>query len=166
MSVKTDSVCQNDSIGYRKNFGTAFDVDTLIIKNSENMNLLENKEVLRNLLYQGDQLNTLAGGVAKIDFNIENQADGFLIKLRAPGIEAEQLKVISDKNSLQVFATLNHPSENHGVMIPLFYRKVELPLFASTDEVDAIYHENELEIFIPIGKNSSGNKKEIEIKQL
>lgn len=130
------------------------------------MNLLKNKDVLRNLLFQGDQLNTLAGGVAKIDFNIENQTDGFLIKLNAPSIEADQLKVISDKNSLQVFATINHPAENNGVMIPLFYRKIELPIFANTDDVEAVYHENSLEIFVPIGKNSSSNKKEIEIKQI
>ena len=32
------------------------------------MNLLKNRDVLRNLLFQGDQLNTLAGGVAKIEF--------------------------------------------------------------------------------------------------
>jgi HSP20 family protein len=130
------------------------------------MNLLKNKEVLRNLLFQGDQMNTLAGGVAKIDFNVENQTDGFLIKITAPGIEAEQLKVISDKNSLQVFATINHPAEKFGVMIPLFYRKVELPIFANTDDVEAVHHENKLEIFVPIGKNSSSSKKEIEIKQI
>lgn len=130
------------------------------------MNLLKNKGVLRSLLYQGDQLNTLAGGVAKIDFKIENQTDGFLIKVNAPGIEAEQLKVISDQNSLQIFATINHPTENFGVMIPLFYRKVELPIFANTDEVDAVHHDNRLEIFVPIGNNSTSSKKEINIKQI
>jgi HSP20 family protein len=130
------------------------------------MNLLKNKDVLRSLLFQGDQLNTLAGGVVNIDFKIENQSDGFLILVNAPGIEADQLKVLSDQNSLQVFATLNHPAENNGVMIPLFYRKVELPIFANTDEVEAVHHENRLEIFIPMGKNSSNSKKEIKIKQI
>lgn len=130
------------------------------------MNLLKNKDVLRSLLFQGDQLNTLAGGVVKIDFNIENQTDGFLIVVNAPGIEAEQLKVISDQSSLQIFATVNHPAENHGVMIPLFYRKVQLPAFANTDEVDAVHHDNKLEIFVPIGKNSASSKKEINIKQI
>lgn len=130
------------------------------------MNLLENKDVLRSLLLQGDQLNTLAGGVSKIGFNIEKRTDGFLIEVNAPGIEAEQLKVISDKNSLQVLAALNHPGLDQGVMIPLFYRKVELPIFANTDDVEAVHHENKLEIFVPIGKNSSSSKKEIEIKQL
>jgi HSP20 family protein len=130
------------------------------------MNLLENKDVLRSLLLQGDQLNTLAGGVSKIGFNIEKRTDGFLIEVNAPGIEADQLKVISDKNSLQVLAALNHPGLDQGVMIPLFYRKVELPIFANTDDVEAVHHENKLEIFVPIGKNSSSSKKEIEIKQL
>lgn len=130
------------------------------------MNLLKNKDVLRNLLFQGDQLNTLAGGIAQIDFKIENQVDGFSIKLNAPSIEADQLKVISDKNSLQVFATINPTLENNAVMIPLFYRKIELPIFANTDDVEAVHHENKLEIFVPIGKNSSNSKKEINIKQI
>ena len=130
------------------------------------MNLLEHKDVIRNLLYQGDQLNTLAGGVAQIDFKIENKTDGFLIKVNAPGIEVEQLKVISDKNALQIFATINHPLENSGVMIPLFYRKVDLPIFANTEEVEAVYHDQLLEVFVPIGKNNVSHKKEINIKQL
>ena len=130
------------------------------------MNLLENKDILRNLLFQGDQLNTIVGGVAQIDFKIENKSDGIFISVKAPGISAEQLKVISDKNSLQVFATINHPAENHGVMIPLFYRKVDLPVFTNTDEVEAVHHENKLKIFVPIGKNSASSKKEINIKQI
>jgi len=130
------------------------------------MNLLKNKDVLRKLLLQGDQLNTLAGGVVNTDFNIENQTDGFLISINAPGINTEQLKVISEENSIQVFATLAHPSENFGVMIPLFYRKVDLPVFANTDEVEAVHQEGRLEIFVPIGKNSASSKKEIQIKQL
>ncbi|SMG33762.1 Hsp20/alpha crystallin family protein [Marivirga sericea] len=129
------------------------------------MNLLKNRDVLRNLLFQGDQLNTLAGGVAKVDFKIENQTDGFLIELNAPSIEAKQFKVISEQNSLQVFATINHPAENHGVMIPLFFRKVQLPAFANTNDVEAVYRDNKLEIFVPIGKNSTSSKKEINIKQ-
>jgi len=130
------------------------------------MNLLENKDVLRSLLFQGDQLNTLAGGIAKVNFNIENQNDGFLITVEAPGISADQLKVISERNSLHIFANMNHPAENLGVMIPLFYRKVDLPIFANTDEVEAVHHDGKLEIFIPIGKNSAKSKKEINIKQI
>ncbi|WP_296619398.1 Hsp20/alpha crystallin family protein [Marivirga sp.] len=130
------------------------------------MNLLKNKDLLRNLLYQGDQLNTLGGGVTQIDFSIENLDDGFSIMVNAPSIEAEQLKVISDQNSLQIFATIIHPAVNSGVVIPLFYRKVELPIFANTDDVDAVHHDNRLEIFVPIGKNSRNNKKEVNIKQI
>lgn len=130
------------------------------------MNLLKNKDLLRNLLYQGDQLNTLAGGVTQIDFKIEHLDDGFSIVVNAPSVEAEQLKVISDQNSLQIIATVIHPSVNAGVMIPLFYRKVELPIFANTDDVDAVHHDHRLEIFVPIGKNSENNKKEVNIKQI
>lgn len=131
------------------------------------MNLLNNKELLRNLLIQGDQLNTLSGGVAQVTMDVKKQEDGFAISVHAPGISAENLKVISDIRSLQIYATLSDfNAESTPAMLPVFYRRLDLPSFANTDDIEAVYHESNLEIFIPIGRNNTGNKKEIEIKQI
>ncbi|GAA5026640.1 hypothetical protein GCM10011506_12470 [Marivirga lumbricoides] len=131
------------------------------------MNLLNNKELLRNLLIQGDQLNTLSGGVSQVTMDVRKQEDGFAITVHAPGISAEHLKVISDVRSLQIYATLSGFDEGSTpAILPVFYRKLDLPIFANTDDIEAVYHESNLEIFIPIGRNNTGNKKEIEIKQI
>lgn len=131
------------------------------------MNLLKNKELLRNLLMQGDQLNTLSGGVAQVSMDVKKQEDGFAISVHAPGISAEHLKVISDIRSVQIYATLGGFEEaNTPVVLPVFYRRIDLPSFANTDDIEAVYHENNLEIFIPIGRNNTGNKREVEIKQI
>ncbi len=131
------------------------------------MNLLKDKVLLRNLLFQGDQLNTLSGGVSQITMKVNQQDDGFLIKVHAPGVSADHLKVISDQKSMQIFATLNMKNaENLPAIMPLFYRKLDLPLFVDTNAVEAVHQRSELEIFIPMGANNSGNKKEIEIKQI
>lgn len=130
------------------------------------MNLLENKDILRNLLFQGDQMNTLAGGVSKIDLKKEDQEDGFLITVHAPGVAADQLKVITDQNSLQIFATLDQPSDSTGVMIPIFFKKVELPNFVDTSETEAVHEQHRLEVFVPMGTNATQSKTEVEIRQL
>lgn len=131
------------------------------------MNLLNNKLLLRNLLFQGDQLNTLSGGVTEVTMDVKKQENGSLINVHAPGISADNLKVIYDKNALHIYATLD--LEDAGIMpalIPIFYRKYDLPSFADNGSIEAVHHENRLEVFVPIGRSNSGNKKEIEIKQI
>ncbi len=131
------------------------------------MNLLKDKVLLRNLLFQGDQLNTLSGGVAQITMDVNKRDDGFLIKVHAPGVSADHLKVISEQQSMQIYATLDmKTADNIPAIMPIFYRKLDLPLFVNTDAVEAVHHENDLEIFIPMGANNSGNKRQIEIKQV
>jgi HSP20 family protein len=130
------------------------------------MNLLADKSLLRSLLYQGDQLNTLNGGTVNVDINIANDSEGFTIKLRAPGIDPDQLKALAENKSIQVFATLPNVDPVVGAIMPLFYRKINLPAYVNADEVDAIYKDNQLEIFVPAGNTDNGNKHEIRIKQL
>ncbi len=131
------------------------------------MNLLKDKVLLRNLLFQGDQLNTLSGGVAQITMKVEQKADGFIVNLHAPGVSADHLKVISDQRSMQIYATFDmHNAEMAPAIVPMFYRKVALPMFVDMDSVEAVHKNSELQIFIPMGANNSGNKKEIEIKQI
>ncbi|MBK6263629.1 Hsp20/alpha crystallin family protein [Marivirga sp. S37H4] len=131
------------------------------------MNLLNNKLLLRNLLFQGDQLNTLSGGVTQVTMDVKNQENGSLINIHAPGISAESLKVIYEKNALHIYATLNYQNNDKApALIPIFYRKLDLPTFADNNAIEAQYHENKLEVFVPIGSSNTGNKKEIEIKQI
>lgn len=131
------------------------------------MNLLNNKQLLRNLLFQGDQLNTLGGGVAQVTMKVKKQEDGFLVRVHAPGISPDNLKVISETKGLQIYATLNLINEDQmPALIPIFYRKLDLPSFVDTDAIEAVYQDSKLEVFIPIGRNSTSVKKEIEIKQI
>jgi HSP20 family protein len=134
------------------------------------MNLLENKSLLRNLLFQGDQLHTLGGGIVQITMEIDKREDGYLISIFAPSTSAESFKILTEGSVMQLYAVqLNQQSSS--VNIPLFYRRIELPEFADVTGVIAEYRGNKLKVFIPIGLNTtSGNatsaKHEIQIKQL
>ena len=144
--------------------GTQFDISR---EKRSNMNLLKDKVLLRNLLFQGDQLNTISGGVAQITMKVEQQTDGFLINIHAPGVSPDHLKVISDNQSMQIFATLDMKNaDNIPAIMPIFYRKLDLPSFVNTEAVEAVHYENNLEVFVPLGANNSGDRRQIEIKQI
>jgi HSP20 family protein len=129
------------------------------------MNLLENKSLLRNLLFQGDQLHTLGGGIAQITMEMERQEDGFLISVFAPSVSPENFKILTEGKYMQLFAAhLNQ--EGSGVRIPIFYRKIDLPDYADAEGIIAEHKGNELKVFVPIGLNTSSGKHEIQIKQL
>jgi HSP20 family molecular chaperone IbpA len=133
------------------------------------MNFLENKTVLRNLLFQGDQLNTIAGGVANVTLQTEKREDGLVLTLNAPGVSPEAMHVLADQQSVQVYVVPNQEAVmGKGLpVIPLFNQIMKIPAFLNTEEIQAVHSGKELNIFIPIGGNNSfGEKKEINIQQL
>lgn len=129
------------------------------------MNLLENKSVLRNLLFQGDQLHTLGGGIAEVSMEVDKREDGYMISVFAPSISSENFKILTEGNVMQLFAAQKNEPET-GVNVPLFYRRIELPQFADINGVIAEHRGNDLKVFIPIGLNTTKGKHEIQIKQL
>ncbi len=131
----------------------------------EGTNLLENKTLLRNLLFQGDQLHTISGGIAQVTLEVEQKETGFLIEINAPGISAANFKILTENKHMQLFAAQMNQA-NSGIMIPLFYRKIDLPDYADIEGVIAEHKGNELKVFVPIGLNTSHGKHEIQIKQL
>lgn len=129
------------------------------------MNLLENKSLLRNLLFQGDQLHTLGGGIAQVTMEVDKREDGYMISIFAPSISSENFKILTEGNVMQLFAAqLTQPQS--GVNVPLFYRRIELPQFADINGVIAEHRGNNLKVFIPIGLNTNSGKHEIQIKQI
>ena len=129
------------------------------------MNYLENKSLLRNLLFQGDQLHTLGGGIVQVTMEVDKQDDGFLISVHAPSISPDHIKILTEGNIMQLFAIQSHLKDS-GLNIPVFYRRIELPQFADVNNIIAEHRNNELKVFIPIGLNNTAGKHEIQIKQL
>lgn len=130
-----------------------------------NMNLLENKALLKNLLAQGDQLHTLGGGMVQVEVDMQREDDGFLIMVKAPSVSFENFKILTEGKFMQLFATRpNHT--NDSFRVPLFYRKIDLPDYADVEGVIAEHKNNQLRVFIPIGLNTLQGKHEIKIKQI
>lgn len=132
------------------------------------MNLLNNKELLRGLLRQGDLINTINGGVSMTRVVKEQYDDEFVITLSAPGLSAEAFNVVLNENQLIVFSVLPDSGidqDNQLFNIPLFYRSFELPAYIDVDNIEALHDDNALRVELPFKKNGM-NFRKIDIRHL
>lgn len=132
------------------------------------MNLLNNKELLRGLLRQGDLINTINGGVSMTRVVKEQYDDEFVITLSAPGLSAEAFNVVLNENQLIVFSVLPDSGidqDNQLFNIPLFYRSFELPAYIDVDNIEALHDDNALRVELPFKKNDM-NFRKIDIRHL
>jgi HSP20 family protein len=132
------------------------------------MNLLNNKELLRGLLRQGDLINTINGGVSMTRVVKKQYDDEFLVSLSAPGLSAEAFNVILNDNQLIVFSVLPDSGieqEDQLFNIPLFYRSFDLPKYIDIDKIEAYHDDRELRVVLPFKENAA-NMRKIDIKHL
>jgi HSP20 family protein len=132
------------------------------------MNLLNNKELLRGLLRQGDLINTINGGVSMTRVVKKQYDDEFLVSLSAPGLSAEAFNVVLNDNQLIVFSVLPDSGieqEDQLFNIPLFYRSFDLPKYIDIDKIEAYHDDRELRVVLPFKENAA-NMRKIDIKHL
>ncbi len=119
------------------------------------MNLLKDKSLLRDLLYKGDLLNTISGGVVQTTFDIEQTAKGMYLSVEAPGVEAWQYSVFMHGENLHVLLetpTAQDNSENleDFMNIPMAARAFKIPKNAITEAISAEFDMGQLNINIPL----------------
>lgn len=132
------------------------------------MNLLNNRELLRGLLRQGDLINTINGGVSMTRVVKEQYDNEFVVSLSAPGLAAEAFNVVLNDQQLIVFSVLPESGieqENQLFNVPLFYRSFDLPRYIDIDKIEAYHDEGELRVNLPFKENLLDLRK-VDIKHL
>lgn len=138
------------------------------------MNLLKNKKLLRDLLKQGDLLNTINGGVSMTTVRLENHKDRLVIHLTTPGVPADAFHIILNGNKLTVFSLLLNkysPNDQEGdqinsINIPMFIRTFDVPVNVDLNAIEAIYEEGHLRIILPYNASAESLNRFIKIKQV
>lgn len=133
------------------------------------MNLLDNKELLRGLLHQGDQLNTIGGGVSQGRVHMQPEEGGLIIDIHVPGVSQEAFHVVVNFDHLIVFAKLKGEVSTTGETqfsdFPLFHRVFNLPFHARGKGIRARFEGKDLKIFIPFDEEEHREAREIEIQR-
>jgi HSP20 family protein len=126
-------------------------------------NLLENKVLLRELLMQGDLLNTINGGVSETYMEIKEDGRNIIIRLFAAGALAKDFKVMLKKNRLTISRLLEGQQESQ-YMSPVFSRWFDLPISINRKEIEAVFEDGYLKIILPTEGEIDLNR-DIEIKE-
>ena len=130
------------------------------------MNLLKNKPLLRNLLKQGDYWNAMNGGVSMTSFKTYNTNEAAVIEISAPTVSPDRFNIILNVNQLIVYTLFKGESHNDNTMVPMFSKSFELPFYADTSNIDAIFEDGTLKIVIPFKNDLDQLKRKIDIKSL
>lgn len=137
--------------------------------NRKNMkNWLQNKEVLRSLLQQGDLANTINGGTTQTFVHTEEQSHRTIISVFSPHVDSNEFKVVLNKNTLSILRYLGEAFDFAGHekwMVPVFAQSFQLPSNVTKESIEAVYEEGVLKVILPKEDEQKLNR-EIKIREV
>lgn len=132
------------------------------------MNLLKNKTLLSNLLFQGDVMNTVNGGVTATDFKIVNREREIVIQIKNPSVDENGFHFIIQNNKLfiNVLYFSDKTINNMPLAFPMFTQEYDIPYYIDSEGIEAYHVEDVYEIHLPKNGRSSEKPRRIDIKNL
>lgn len=131
------------------------------------MNLLKNKPLLRNLLLQGDTLNTVNGGTSMSAVNTYRTDDAYVITLSAPSVSPDNFNVYLEYNSLIIYSLLSDDMvQEENIVVPMFSKRFALPVDADLERIEALHEEGKLKVVVPFKSDTEKFKRKIDIRTL
>ena len=127
---------------------------------------LGNDNTYHHLLLSVDALNTIHGGVSEAFYRMEKEDDRYLICVRIPGVDAENVKIEVENNHLNIFYfhTFDHGAEHGITRVPYVIRKVKIPFDVDVHKISATHEGTSYFIALPYNDLAGGYKKNIDIK--
>ena len=132
------------------------------------MNILDNRTFLRDLLKQGNLMNTVNGGVRQTEFGIRNVGNDILIEVSNPSISPEAFNFTINKNELLINVMRFEKVFSNGqpVMFPLFFKTIQIPYYVDIKNIRAIFEDGIFKILLPYNNNLPNNPFRIQIKNI
>lgn len=132
------------------------------------MNFLKNRKVLRELLKQGDLMNSVNGGVRETHFKFEKSGKDLVVELSNPSISPEAFNFTVHGNELLINVMQSQEQENdqQPIMYPLFFRVIKIPYFVDINRIEAYYEKGVFKVFMPYNNNLPENPFRIHIQNL
>jgi HSP20 family protein len=134
-------------------------------------NLLEDRELLKDLLKQIDMFNTINGGSVETSTDVIGEVDSILIKVSAPTVPAEAFSILLNYTKLTVSIfpkdkESSMDSSKKPVLIPMFMRTFDIPAFVDLDKIEAVHENGELRVTLPFKTSTENLLRMIEIKEI
>lgn len=132
------------------------------------MNILKNKTFLRDLLRQGDLMNTVNGGVRKTKFSVKKVGNDILVEVSNPSILPESFNFTINKNELLINVMRSDKSFSNGqpIMYPLFYKAIQIPYYVDINKIEATFENGKFKILLPYNDNLPDAPFRVQIKNI
>jgi HSP20 family protein len=151
---------------YQAISGTAF---VLYRQNRRiDMNFLKDRALLRELLMQGDLMNSVNGGVRQTDFQVETDGDDILINVSNPSVPPESFSftVFNDKLLINVLCTKVDEQSGKTYAFPMFTKVVDIPFYIDIPRIDGTYGDGVFRIHLPSNPNIPRKPMNLRIRNL
>ena len=131
------------------------------------MNFLKNNPLLRGLLSQGDQLHTINGGVAPLQYRKENTPEGIQIHIKVPSVapEAYQAVVHGPRLVVQVHMAKDVNARPGFLKVPMHNRIEEIPVGVDLSRIEAVVDAEGLHVMLPYTEGFSDDVHPIPIRR-
>jgi HSP20 family protein len=132
------------------------------------MNFLENRQILKELLQQGDVMNTVNGGVRETHFRMEKSGKDLIVELANPSIRPESFNISVHGNDLMinVLHAAGGRNTEEGRVYPIFARIIKIPYFVDINGIKAYYEDGLFKVLLPYNPALPENPFRIRIENL
>lgn len=118
-----------------------------------------------DLLTSIDVLNTINGGVTEPQVTVTHYEDSREIRVRAPGISPEDIRVEVHNNNLSIFFFINIQSDERLVQLPRFVYNKTVPYYIDISKINASVDGRELVVSLPFNRLANGYHREIKVNK-
>ena len=132
------------------------------------MNFLKNKALLKNLLLQGDAMNTVNGGVSATSYEILNKEHEIVIKLKNSSASEESFHFILQNNKLYINVLYFSDKKIEGLPLafPIFTQQYDIPYYVDAEGIEALHVNDVYEIHLPKNGKTAERPRRLDIKNL
>jgi len=118
--------------------------------------------LIKNLAHTAEIINTINGGMAEPVLKINKQGREWMVTLRIPGVNIENIKIEVKDNQLLVFHLINE-SNNSNIQLPHLVTALTISNKIDLDGIVAQYENGQIFIHLPLNEQATGYEREIEI---
>jgi len=132
------------------------------------MNFLNNRTLLRELLQQGDVMNTVNGGIRETTFQTKSLANGIIVEVSNPSLSPESFNFTINKDELlvNVMHMTKAPNSEHAFMFPAFFKAIKIPYNVDFKRIEAIYEHGVFRVFMPFNTTLPGDPFRVQVRNL
>ncbi|NJN27029.1 MAG: hypothetical protein HC819_14160 [Cyclobacteriaceae bacterium] len=118
---------------------------------------------MRQLLLQGDVMNTLSGGISETAFYTKNMGDDVVIEVSNKSVSPEAFNFTLQKDELHIHI-LHQTGGESPMVFPLFFKSVKIPYSVDINNIEASYTDDVFRILLPYNHDLPTDPMRLQVK--